>query len=331
MDHIAVIHIPSVELDPSYDLDVVVNIHGVKDSGALRKLISDVEVLRHELLAGQETSVDLSVFQRIEQSVQAAGVFLLVHIGHIDFLPLQDLVDQSQGHRIIHISGEQLFQLVVPDIVIILGEVDQENIPIVGAVLHIKAAEMGHKPLPGEVNSFPLHTGSVVVNEKPLDGRGDNLVTKDVLHDPVRELFSRDPTLVAPFIQQEASPGEKFVKSQPQIPLHFPKVEKIEHFKLLNLGLPITPFLCSNESVVQRITIKYFTLITGTIVIGGVVFGIYHHSGRTISPFSVRGNGQKPHFFIPGSEIGADAVRVTGVVVVRIAVVVDIGEVGSGF
>lgn len=36
-------------------------------------------------------------------------------------------------------------------------------------------------------------------------------------------------------------------------------------------------------------------------------------------------------FFIPGSEIGAHAVRITGAVVVRITVVVDIGEVGSGY
>ena len=35
-------------------------------------------------------------------------------------------------------------------------------------------------------------------------------------------------------------------------------------------------------------------------------------------------------YLLCGSEIGANAISVTGVVVVRIAVVVDIGEIGSG-
>ena len=57
------------------------------------------------------------------------------------------------------------------------------------------------------------------------------------------------------------------------------------------------------------------------------MFRIYHE-GRTISPFSVRRTVKR--LFNCGIEIGADTVSVGSVVVVRITVVVDIGEIGSG-
>ena len=57
------------------------------------------------------------------------------------------------------------------------------------------------------------------------------------------------------------------------------------------------------------------------------MFRIYHE-GRTISPFSVRRTVKS--LFDCDIEIGANAVSVGSVVVVRIAVVVDIGEIGSG-
>ena len=63
------------------------------------------------------------------------------------------------------------------------------------------------------------------------------------------------------------------------------------------------------------------------IVIGHVVFSIYH-SGRTVSPFSIRRTLK--WLFNYGIEIGTHTVSVRSVVVVRIAVVVDIGEIGSG-
>ena len=57
------------------------------------------------------------------------------------------------------------------------------------------------------------------------------------------------------------------------------------------------------------------------------MFSIYH-SGRTTSPFSVCETLDR--LLNRRIEIGANTIRVTSVVVVRITVVVDIGEIGSG-
>ena len=57
------------------------------------------------------------------------------------------------------------------------------------------------------------------------------------------------------------------------------------------------------------------------------MFCIYHEWKDNLS-FPCPQNAQMA--LLCGSEIGANAISVTGVVVVRIAVVVDIGEIGSG-
>ena len=64
-----------------------------------------------------------------------------------------------------------------------------------------------------------------------------------------------------------------------------------------------------------------------TVVTVGVTFMIYRIHGWTATPFSActRSIG-----FMCSIEIRANAIRIGSVVVVRITVVVDIGEIGSG-
>ena len=59
-------------------------------------------------------------------------------------------------------------------------------------------------------------------------------------------------------------------------------------YKLLYLRFPVTPFLCFYVSVIQRIAVKYLTLITGAVVTACVVFSIYHTEGQSLLSLTVK-------------------------------------------
>ena len=74
MDSIGVIHVPSIELYALDDFDIVVNRYRIDYPSNLRYLVTDVQVLIHELLTSQQAPVHVLIFQGVEHPSYSSSV-----------------------------------------------------------------------------------------------------------------------------------------------------------------------------------------------------------------------------------------------------------------
>ena len=84
MDSITIVHIASVEFHTSNDFDIVINSYSVRDSGGLCHLVSDIEVLSHELFTCEQLRVHILIEERIKQLVETVFVFFITHVRYIN-------------------------------------------------------------------------------------------------------------------------------------------------------------------------------------------------------------------------------------------------------
>lgn len=143
-DCVGVIGITAVSFDRLDDLGIIVQPVGVDDADVLRRLGADVHTLPEHFLAGQERWIHAVVQHRVDFSGHHRLDLLVSEARDVLLEGLEDERQQhlSDGQRLrifdfaLQERLEHLQALVVRDVGIIAGEVHQEDVSLVGAVLH---------------------------------------------------------------------------------------------------------------------------------------------------------------------------------------------------
>lgn len=131
VNDIAIVVIPAVILNAPDNFYIIVNRDLVYDTGILRDLIPDIQVLGHILIAGQQSFVDFVMLQRIKHDIHTVGVFFVCHIRNIDPRLSQHFGQEIQG-RLVAGHGLYLPKVFgVSDVIVIFRIVNQQNKTIV--------------------------------------------------------------------------------------------------------------------------------------------------------------------------------------------------------
>ena len=236
--------------DAPDDLGVVVYPVWVDDADILGRLRAYVHALPQHLLAGQQLRIHAEVEHRVDLAGHH-GLDLL--IGEAGNVQLEGLEQQARQHlrdqqrlRIFDLALQEVVEdldaLVVRNVGIIAGVVHQQDVALVGSVLHVILVQMGLEAPPVEGHALVLLRGAVIVDQVLADRWCQHLVTKEVVDGLVHHRVAGDVALVAAFIDRELVPGLRLVGSLHKVAPDVGRGEELRHLELLSAVLEFAAF-----------------------------------------------------------------------------------------
>ena len=236
--------------DASDDLGIVVHPVRVDDADVLGRLRAYVHALPEHLLAGQQLRIHAAVEHRVDLAGHHGRDLLIGEAGDV---LLEGLEDQARQHlrdqqrlRIFDLAlqkvVEDLDALVVRDVGIIARIVHQQDVALVGSVLHVILVQVSLEAPAVEGHALVLLRGAVVVDQVLADRRRQDLVTKEVVDGLVHHGVAGDKALMPALVDRELVPGVWAVFSVHKVAPDVGRGEELRHLEHLRAAFEFAAF-----------------------------------------------------------------------------------------
>lgn len=236
--------------DASDDLGIVVHPVRVDDADVLGRLRAYVHALPEHLLAGQQLRIHAAVEHRVDLAGHHGRDLLVGEAGDV---LLEGLEDQARQHlrdqqrlRIFDLAlqkvVEDLDALVVRDVGIIARIVHQQDVALVGSVLHVILVQVSLEAPAVESHALVLLRGAVVVDQVLADRRRQDLVTKEVVDGLVHHGVAGYVARMAALVDRELVAWLRFIVPGDEVLPDVGSGQQVVHLEQLGVVLELAAF-----------------------------------------------------------------------------------------